>query len=151
MPRPPTPSRRRLAAGLLLAFGGAALLWWRPWRADPPAGDPFPLPPVSASPYLNTGPDAAYVGSAGCQGCHQERHATFRTTGMGRSMAVVEPDREPADADFDHPPSGRRYEVRRRDGRMWHRELLRGGGPGEVLLAEHPVEYVVGSGRHSRT
>ncbi len=70
---------------------------------------------------------------------------------MGRSMALVRPDQEPPDATFDHPPSRRRYQVRRKGGRLWHRELLLTDGPGEVLLAEYPLLHVVGSGRHSRT
>src|SRR5206468_1983426 len=37
------------------------------------------------------------------------------------------------------------------DGRLWHRELLMGTGTADVVLAEYPVKYVVGSGRHSRT
>jgi hypothetical protein len=66
-------------------------------------------------------------------------------------MSKVDLGREPPDASFDHPPSRRRYQVVRRDGKMWHRELLLTDGPEEVILAEHPVNYVVGSGRHSLT
>src|SRR5262249_35979129 len=74
-----------------------------------------------------------------------------RRTGMGRSMAPVDPEREPPDGAYDHPPSKRRYQVVRKDGRLLHRELLRTEGPEEVVLSEYPVTYVVGSGRHSRT
>jgi predicted CXXCH cytochrome family protein len=63
----------------------------------------------------------------------------------------VDVAREPPDADLDHPPSKRRYQVRRRDGKMWHRELLLTEGTDEVLLSEFPVRHVVGSGRHART
>jgi hypothetical protein len=69
---------------------------------------------------------------------------------MGRSMSDVDPAREPPDAAFDHPASGRRYQVVRRGGQLWHRELLL-AAPQEVVLAEYPVRYVVGSGRHSLT
>src|SRR5205814_1563527 len=119
--------------------------------AAPADTDPFPLPPLSSSPFLNTGPDARYVGSQVCRSCHDRPHASFRHTGMGRSMAVVDLSREPRDTTFDHPPSKRRYQVRRKDGQMWHRELLLSDGPEEVLLAEYPMKYVVGSGRHSLT
>ena len=112
--------------------------------------DPFPLTPLSSSRYLNTTADAEYVGSAACRNCHEDRHASFRSTGMGRSMGVVDANAEPPDASFEHAKSRRRYEVRRRDGQMWHREYLITNGP-EVLLAEYPMKYVVGSGRHSRT
>src|SRR5689334_1898893 len=85
----------------------------------------FDVPPVTASPFLNTRPGVGYVGSARCRECHAAEHASFAHTGMGRSMALVDLEREPPDAAFDHPPSRARYQVVRRDGRMIHRELLR--------------------------
>ena len=111
----------------------------------------FPLTPTSASPYLNTGPDARYIGSGACKSCHGDRHDSFRRTGMGQSMAALDPAKEPAGATYDHPLSKRRYQIVRRDGRMWHREFLLGTDNSESLLSEHPVTYVVGSGRHSRS
>ena len=66
-------------------------------------------------------------------------------------MADVDLAREPPDGAFDHPPSKRRYQIVRKDGALWHRELLRTDGPQEVVLEEHPVKYVVGSGRHALT
>ena len=148
------PSARRLRwilLGSALAVGVAAT-WYFVFRGnpDPIPSDPFPLTPNSPSAYLNTSADAQYVGSEACRKCHEGRHASFRSTGMGRSMAVVDPTDEPPDASFDHVRSKRRYEVRRRDGQMWHRELMITSGP-EILLAEYPMKYVVGSGRHSRT
>ena len=107
--------------------------------------------PTSKSPYLNTRPGVKYVGMQACIACHEEEHASFMHTGMGRSMAEADLSREPPDATFDHPASGSRYEVRRKDGKMWHREFLLTGGTEEVLLQEHPVKYVTGSGRHSLT
>jgi predicted CXXCH cytochrome family protein len=70
---------------------------------------------------------------------------------MGRSTARVDAAGEPADAAFDHPLSQRRYQVARKDGTLWHREWLLTGAKGEVLLAEYPVQYVVGSGHEGRT
>src|SRR5262245_11288032 len=143
-------------------LGGAALLVvvlavvvgvlkpWLWWKGPPPA-DPFPLTPISSSPFLNTRPDARYVGSEVCRPCHEDSHATFRLTGMGRSMAEVDPAKEPADAGFDHAPSKRRYQVSRQDGRLWHREFLLAEGAPDALLSEYPLQYVVGSGRHSLT
>jgi predicted CXXCH cytochrome family protein len=119
---------------------------------DPaPAMDPFPLTPISESPFLNTKPGARYVGAAACTDCHKDRHASFRHTGMGNSMADVVVAQEPPDAVFDHPASKRRFQVFRRDGELWHRELLFTNGPAEVVLSEYPLKYVVGSGRHART
>src|SRR5207249_7560166 len=74
-----------------------------------------------------------------------------RRTGMGRSMAAVDPATEPADAVFDHARSKRRYQITRKDGKLWHRELLLTGGTEEIVLAEYPLKYAVGSGRYART
>jgi hypothetical protein len=113
--------------------------------------DLFPLPPVSQSPFLNTKLNVAYVGSEACRACHLDHDAAFRHTSMGRSMADVDATREPPDGAFDHPLSKRRYEVRRQDGEIWHRELLLTDETSEIVLSEFPVKYVVGSGHHSLT
>src|SRR5581483_3250871 len=99
-PEPPParpPRHRRLLAGAVLVAAAAValLLLWR-LRPAPRPADPFPLPPLTTSPYRNTGPGAHYVGSDACRSCHEEASASFRRTGMGRSMAVVDPAREPA-------------------------------------------------------
>ncbi|HMF14487.1 MAG TPA: cytochrome c3 family protein, partial [Gemmataceae bacterium] len=111
----------------------------------------FPVPTLSASPFLNTKADAQYVGSAACRSCHAGEDASFRRTGMGRSLAEADPAREPPDATVDHSLSKCRYQVVRKDGRLWHRELLLDGQPDEVTLAEYPLKYAIGSGRHARS
>lgn len=110
-----------------------------------------PSKPAPGSPYKNTQPGVKYVGSQACMACHEQEHESYQHTGMARSMATVDLSREPPDGAFDHPVSKSRYEVRRKDGQMWHRELLLTGGKEEVLLQEYPVKYVTGSGRHSLT
>ena len=169
MSSPPShpPAGRRLspaALGVLCVavLAGVGVVWGVVLRepapvATPPASPPapapdasFPLTPLSSSPYLNTGPDAKYVGSDACRTCHPDRHESFRRTGMGRSMATVDPAREPPDATYDHAPSRRSYQLARKDGQVWHRELLLSAAP-EVVLAEYPMKFVVGSGRHSLT
>jgi len=62
----------------------------------------------------------------------------------------LDPAREPPDGAFDHPLSEHRYEIRRKDGGLWHRELLLSQGKQEILLSEHPIKYVIGSGNHVR-
>jgi predicted CXXCH cytochrome family protein len=159
----PTPSPQKttrrggrywlLGIGVLTAAAAAALAF-RHWhgKTDAPREiDPFALTQLPASPYLNTGPEAHYVGSEACRDCHKEATASFRHTGMGHSMAEVDAGSEPPDATFDHPASKRRYQVVRKDGQLWHRELLLTEGPEDVLLTEYPLKYVVGSGRHART
>ncbi|MBI1901640.1 MAG: hypothetical protein HYS13_11100 [Planctomycetia bacterium] len=154
-----------VAGAGVLVFFGRSWLWQDNGRATVPDGPSttmataeqngrpavFPLLAVSSSPFLNTKPEVAYVGGQACISCHPDQEATFRRTGMGRSMALVDPDREPPDAVFNHPASKRRYQVQRRDGKLWHREMLLTGETEEVLLSEYPLQYVVGSGRHSLT
>lgn len=142
-----------LGIGVLAAIVAAVVAFrYGHGKTDPPPeADPFALTPLPASPYLNTGSAAHYVGSATCQKCHEEAADSFRRTGMGHSMAEVDAAGQPPDATFDHPASKRRYQVVRKDGRLWHREFLLTGGAKEVLLAEHPLKYVVGSGRNART
>lgn len=147
---------------LLGGLGVLAIVSLGIWASRPPRPAPsqsqstvaapsFPLPPISESPFLNTKPGVEYVGSEACQACHAEHDAAFRHTSMGRSMAEVDLSREPPDGGFDHPLSKHRYEVRRHDGQMWHRELLLADDSEQVVLAEFPVKYVVGSGHHSLT
>jgi tetratricopeptide (TPR) repeat protein len=155
-PPPVGGGRRRWWAlcGVGVATAAALVLLVRPWpRKDGPPTDAgtVPLPPIAPSAFLNTSPEVGYVGSAACETCHKGRHASFRCTGMGVSMAEATPEREPPDAAFDHPASKRRYQVVHKDGAMWHRELLLTAGPAEVLLEEHPIKYVVGSGENSRS
>lgn len=151
-------------AGWWLALAGigvvaiASLAVWRsrstqPRRVDPSSGaaGSFSLPAISKSPFLNTTSDIAYVGSEACRACHQEHDVAFRHTSMGRSMAEVDLPREPPDGAFDHPLSKCRYEVLRRDGRLWHRELLLTDDPDDIVLSEFPVKYVIGSGHHCLT
>jgi hypothetical protein len=146
--------RRWIAAGvgvLALIAVAAAVAAFSYWRKPGVVADPFALAPLPSSSFLNTKPNAVYVGSRACRSCHAGEHHSFHGTGMGRSMAEVDLEREPPDAAFDHAVSKRRYEVRRKDGRLWHRELLLAGQSEEVVLAEYPVKYVIGSGRHSLT
>ena len=119
------------------------------------AASPVDAPAAQApSPYLNTRLDVAYVGSDACRKCHAGHDASFRHTGMGRSSAIVDLTREPPDGEFFHKASQRTYQVVRREGQMWHRELRSDAldpAAEPVVMSEYPVKYVVGSGRHSLT
>ena len=143
-------SSRRLAGSasilILVLIGG----WW--FSRDHPSAnstaDPFAVAPLSSSPFLNVGPEAQLVGSDACRDCHPAAFASYRRTGMGRSMSKVTLDQAPPNAVFDHPVSGRRYHVIRHNGQLWHRELLVTPGAADVVLGEYPIHWVIGSGRH---
>jgi len=107
------------------------------------------LPPI-ASPYLNTTTTATYVGSENCIECHRDQHATYLETTHSRSLTLADPTKEPPNAQFEHAPSGLRYEVHRDDERLWHRESLVAGSE-SIELGDRPLKYLVGSGRFART
>src|SRR5437867_3547042 len=133
--------RRRLLglAALLVAALMAIGLVGRSWpeKNDPPPAaevNAVPSLPVFQSPFLNTTPDARFVGADACRSCHVGPDASYRRSGMGRSMADIDLAQEPPDAAFDHAPSKRRYQVHRKGGQLWHRELLLAGQQEEVIL-----------------
>lgn len=139
-------------AGLgLLAWGVAP----RPPEPDPPpaAAEPesFPPPPYSPSRYLNTGPEAKFVGSAACAACHPKNHESYRLTAHSRALSEPDPAAEPPDASFHHAPSGRSYRVYRRDGRLRHEEVLRTADGTEIARTDLPLRYLVGSGHFTRS
>lgn len=150
---------RQIIIGLLTAMlaGGVGWLWLEAMNKSqtPGARDslpaPFPPPPIATSPYLNTGAEAQYVGSASCIECHADQHASYLLTAHSRSMSEVDPASEPADGAFDHAASGRRYRVYRDEGHLRHRESLPLRGGDDVSLCDFPLKYLVGSGRFSRT
>jgi hypothetical protein len=140
-----------IASVLLVLVVALSIYWFYPRPQTQGVTDPFPIPPLSVSPYLNTKPDVAYVGSEACRHCHPNEHASFRRTGMGRSAAAIDPNQLPPDANFDHPVSKRRYQVHRQDDRLWHRESLLTGGTSAIVLNDVPLTHVVGSGTHAHT
>jgi hypothetical protein len=157
--------RRRQVIALfwLLALGLAvgAVYVLSPGRPEPPppplpreeqvANRAFPPPPFSTSPFLNTGPDAQYIGSDACAKCHPANHKSYSLTAHSKALSDVDPAAEPPDGSFDHKPSGRSYRVYRKDGRLRHEEVMRTEDGREVTRVDLPVSYLVGSGHYSRT
>jgi hypothetical protein len=153
----PTPHRSpwpiRLAAGLAVA-GLVGFGVWLNTRSDesvPPAGPEFPIPPLSQTQFLNTGPDAHYIGSAACAGCHRTNHLSYLHTAHSRALTDLDPMAEPADATFRHDPSHRDYRVYRKDGQFRHEEVVRKPDGTEVARTDHPVRYLIGSGHFCRS
>ncbi len=111
----------------------------------------FPPPPLSASSFLNTAGQATYVGIAACAECHADEHHSFRHTAHSLALADVTPATEPPDGNFFHAPSGRTYSVYREGDQLRHREAARDEQGIEYAVADYPVRYLVGSGRHTRS
>jgi hypothetical protein len=147
------PRRTRRILLLLVAVAGAVLVAWpnRGRSPQPPLEDSFPLPPYSQSRFLNTGPEAHYVGTAACVGCHRDKHQSYLLTAHSRSLAVVDPNAEPPDGSFNHSLSGRSYRVYRRDNQLRHEEILRTAAGQEITRVDVPVRYRIGSGHFTRT
>jgi hypothetical protein len=119
-----------------------------------PTGVSGIMPNVRPSAYLNTALDVQFVGTAACVECHQAEHASYMHTAHSKALSEIDADAEPKLVQFDHDLSRRRFRVQKRGDQIWHQELVpRNGqddGP-ELLLAEYPVRYTIGSGNHTRS
>ncbi|MCS6977788.1 MAG: tetratricopeptide repeat protein [Gemmatales bacterium] len=145
---------RWLILGSGLATLAGALAWLNRDRLLPsPSATTlrFDPPPLTESPYLNTKPNAHYVGSAACVECHRSNHASYLLTPHSRALADLDPQAEPPDKTFEHPASRRAYRVYRRDGRMHHEETLRDGQGREVVRVDLPIRFLIGSGHFCRS
>jgi tetratricopeptide (TPR) repeat protein len=118
----------------------------RPAKASSP-----PLTPIRPTPLRNVTSSARFVGSATCAECHRDEHASYMQTEHSRALGEVDLAVEPPDAQFVHAKSGLTYRSIRREGSLWHRESLFDGNGQELLAAEFPVRYAIGSGHHSRS
>jgi hypothetical protein len=142
-PRPPARGRRRdvlLAGALLIAAGvGVGAL----------VGPRAPSP--STPRYLNHAPGVGYVGVPTCRECHPAQHKSYAETPHSRAFRPVDPAAEPFPAVFEHEASGLVYEMRAEGGRLSIRESIAFEDGERVVLTEHPVHHVVGSGEFSLT
>jgi len=96
-----------------------------------------------------------YVDGAVCASCHQDIAETYRKTGMGRSFFIpttanVVEDYAHANAVF-HQPSGLRYSMVERDGEFFEQRSQAGFDGKETNVMEERIDYVIGSGNHSRS
>ncbi len=96
-----------------------------------------------------------YVDSAMCATCHQGIAETYRKTGMGRSFFVpttgnVVEDYAHANTVF-HQPSGLHYTMIERNGEFFERRSEAGFEGKETNVMEERIDYVIGSGNHSRS
>jgi hypothetical protein len=141
--------------GLVLltgAFGGAVA--WRNWHGPhlvSPAVDAFPLPALSRTPFLNTGPEAHYIGIDSCRGCHAANHRTYLLTTHSRALSNVDPKTEPPDGAFQHKASGHSYRVYRQGEQFRHEEILRSEDGQEIARMDFPIRYLIGSGHFTRS
>lgn len=140
-------------AGALLL--GAVLFWSglfvRQTDSPTPDAPAFAVPPIRSSRFLNAKADVSYVGNDACAECHKDEHASYLNTPHSQALQDIALASEPPDAEFHHELSGRSYRVYRRDGRLWHREWIPLVDGEELVLADYPMQYAIGSGHHSRS
>jgi hypothetical protein len=96
-----------------------------------------------------------YVDAALCAQCHAEIANSFRKTGMGRSFYRL-PAGVPAvdlisGKPFYHAASDNYFATTARGGRYYQRRWQIGFDGKETNLEEKQVDFVIGSGDHSRT
>ena len=108
-------------------------------------------PPLAESAYLNANLEAAYAGSHTCAECHQDQHASFQLTAHSEALAEVDVASEPPDVEFHHATSGRSYRVYRDEDEFRHQEFVKLDAGEELVLADYPMTYVIGSGAYSRS
>jgi Flp pilus assembly protein TadD len=91
------------------------------------------------------GAEPGYVNPDACRPCHTQIFESYRKTGMGRSFAKAVD--VPRLTEFFHKPSERYYSVvERSDG-----QYLRRSQAATANIIEKRIDYVIGSGNHSRT
>ena len=96
-----------------------------------------------------------YVDGAVCASCHQGIAETYRKTGMGRSFFIpttanVVEDYAHENTVF-HQPSGLRYAMIERNGEFFERRSQAGFDGKQTNVMEERIDYVIGSGNHSRS
>ena len=101
------------------------------------------------------GADLGYIDPVACIGCHQDVDATYRLTGMGRSFYRPTPEKIvedfTADNTYYHKPSDRHYTMIEKAGDYYIRRHQVGPDGKEVNVLEKRIDYVIGSGNHSRS
>ena len=96
-----------------------------------------------------------YVDPRVCGSCHTQIAETYRQTGMGRSFfrpATANTIEDYAGRpEFYHALSDTHYAMIRRDAAYFQRRWQIGFGAREENTEESKIDYVIGSGNHSRT
>ena len=101
------------------------------------------------------GSDAGYVSSDLCAECHREIWETYRRTGMGRSFARIGEAAALEDYagknTYYHKGSDRHYTMYRKNGKFYQRRHQIGFDGKETNVVEKEIDFVLGSGNHSRS
>ena len=97
------------------------------------------------------GPASSIIGTTQCTACHQDQHASYLKTTHSVSATKTDPNNEPESGTYEHPLSGFRYEVERKDGKLIHREVMRDVDGGPLAVTQQAMTYSIGSGTHGKS
>ncbi|MBI3450050.1 MAG: tetratricopeptide repeat protein [Acidobacteria bacterium] len=108
-----------------------------------------------ARPFKNMDTSVAYVGSESCRPCHAQIGESFATTGMGRSLYPLTPDRVVEDFTrknrFDVVADRISYEMVAGGDDHFMRMDVHDADGSVLTSATRKIRYVIGSGNHSRS
>ena len=97
---------------------------------------------------------AAYAGDEACASCHEEYYLSYHRTGMGRSMSRFDtasaPEMLPGPPVY-HEASDFYYEAFVHADTLFQREYRLDASGQTMYERVHPVEWVIGSGNHTRS
>lgn len=112
----------------------------------------FTLPLLLAVEFATA---AAAVPAKVCAACHAEAAERYFATGMGRSYyrptAANTVEDYTRNNTFEHKLSGTRYAMLRKGAEFFQRRWQVGFDGRETNVEELRIDYVIGSGNHSRT
>ncbi|MDR3703638.1 MAG: tetratricopeptide repeat protein [Candidatus Sulfopaludibacter sp.] len=101
--------------------------------------------------YTQQAPANAYIDPALCAPCHAKIASSYRKTGMGRSFSSVAPGAIAPGKPFYHAASESYFATIERGGKYYQRRWQVGFDGKETNIDEKQVDFVLGSGNHSRT
>ncbi len=135
--------RLLIPAGLLLTLALA--------RADPPDSIPSDLAALGIP--VTAGAAPGYVDDHACASCHTDIARTYKRKGMARAFFRPRPETDIEDfsAPFYHAASRQSFQIVRNGERLVFRRWQTDEAGRPVHVFETEVDWVLGSGGHSRT
>lgn len=97
---------------------------------------------------------AEYVGDEACESCHEDLYASYKRTGMGRSVSLFKARSAPETATPAPVFDAKRnlyYEIIIRNDSLYQREYRKDDAGQVVHERIHRADYVVGSGNATRS
>jgi hypothetical protein len=110
------------------------------------------MPPVAAIALALALSSGGYVADSACATCHADIARSYQHTGMARAFFRPSQSKiiEELGKEFVHAPSKQIFEMVWRDGRLIFRRWQRDPDGKPINLLEQPVDWILGSGHHSR-